>query len=73
MTLVGLTVSPAGYEIQTRHDSLGLTLSSHGRGFQLGFAGRWRAAAKGRLVKRLLAKQFEPFVPRPRIRLRRTR
>jgi hypothetical protein len=73
MTLVAHTVSPGGYEIRTRQDLLRLTLSSHGRAFQLGFAGNWRAVAKGKLVKRLLAKQFEPFIPRPRIRLRRTR
>ncbi|MGK2934438.1 MAG: hypothetical protein ACSLFE_04245 [Gemmatimonadaceae bacterium] len=73
MTLVALAVSPDGYEIRTRHESLRVTLTSRGRAFQLRFPGRWRAVAKGKLVKRLLAKQFEPFVPRPRIRLRRTR
>lgn len=73
MTLVAHDVSPGGYEIRIRQHLLRLTLSAHGRTFQLGFAGDWRGAAKGKLVKRLLAKQFEPFIPRPRIRLRRTR
>ena len=73
MTLVAHTASPGGYEIRMRQDLLRLTLSSHGRAFQLGFAGNWRGGAKGKLIKRLLAKQFEPFIPRPRIRLRRTR
>lgn len=73
MTLVALAVSPDGYVISTRQDLLRLILSNQGRTFQLGFAGNWRAGAKGKLVKRLLAKQFEPFIPRPRIRLRRTR
>lgn len=73
MTLVAHAVLPGGYEIRTRQDLLRLTLSSHGRAFQLRFPGRWRAVAKGMLVKRLLGKQFEPFVPRPRIRLRRAR
>lgn len=71
MTLVALAMSPDGYEIRTRQESLRIILVSRGRAFQLRFPGRWREAAKGNLVKRLLAKQFEPFVPRPRIRLRR--
>lgn len=73
MTLVALAVSPDGYEIRTRDEALRLTLVSRGRVFELGFPGGWRAVAKGKLVKRLLAKQFEPFLPRPRIRLPRTR
>lgn len=73
MMLVAFAVAPDGYEIRTRHDSLRLTLSMQGRAFRLGFPGRWREAAKGKLVRRLLAKQFEPLVPRPRIRLRRAR
>lgn len=73
MLLVGLAVAPEGYEVRTRHDSLRVAVSRQGRAFRLGFRGRWREAAKGKLVQRLLAKQFEPLVPRPRIRLRRTR
>ncbi|MGI8617674.1 MAG: hypothetical protein ACR2L6_01125 [Gemmatimonadaceae bacterium] len=73
MTLARLAVSPAGYEIQTSPDVLRLTVAQHGRVFELGFAGSWRAARKGKLIKRLLAKQFDPVIPRLRIRLSRTR
>lgn len=73
MTLVELAVSPDRYEIRTVDASLHLTISPPGRVVWLGFAQSWREVAKGKLIKRLLAKQFEPVVPRPRIRLRRIR
>ncbi|MEO6331319.1 MAG: hypothetical protein ABIV11_02690 [Gemmatimonadaceae bacterium] len=71
MALARLAVSPAGYEIQTSKESLLLSVVRHGSVFQLGFHGSWRAGKKGRLIRNLIAKQFDPVIPR--IRLRQTR
>ncbi len=73
MTLVHLRVTSDGYEIQTGGAPLRVTVSHGGPVLQLTFPGAWRAARKGVLVRNLIAKQFQPMVPRLRIHLRRSR
>lgn len=70
MALAELTISPAGYEIRTSRETLTLAVSPRGRAFELVFRGPWRDVRKAVLIRKLIAKQFEPLVPRLRIRLR---
>ena len=72
MALARLTILPAGYEIRTATQCLSLFVSPRGFGFDVAFHGPWREGKKARLIENLIAKQFDPLVPRFRIRLRRT-
>ncbi|MDQ3515334.1 MAG: hypothetical protein M3403_00970 [Gemmatimonadota bacterium] len=73
MMLVRLLVTSPGYEIYMGATALGVVVSRRGPALQLTFRGPWRAGKKNVLVRNLFAKQFEPIVPRLRIRLRRLR
>jgi hypothetical protein len=73
MTLARLTILPDGYQVHVGRDSFTLTLTPRGDAIALRFQGLGRAGKKGILIRKLLAKQFEPLVPRFRIRLRRVR
>ena len=73
MTLARLTTLPDGYQIHVGRDSFLLTLARRGDGMALRFKGLARAGKKGLLIRKLLSKQFNPFVPRLKIRLRRVR
>jgi hypothetical protein len=70
MALAELTISPSGYEIRTSRETLTIELSPRGRALALVFRGPWRDVRKAVLIRKLIAKQFEPLVPRLRIRLR---
>lgn len=70
MALAGLTLLPGGYEVRTSVDTLSLVITRRGPAFELVFHGPWRSAKKGVLLAKLIRKQFEPVVPRLRIRLR---
>lgn len=72
MALARLAPVPAGYEIQTATQRLVVFLTPRGPVFELGFRGPW-GAGKGKLIQKLIAKQFDPVIPRIRIRLRRAR
>ena len=73
MTLARLTSLPDGYRIHVGRDSFTVTLVPRGNAFALRFIGLGRAGKKGLLIRKLLSKQFDPFVPRLKIRLRRVR
>jgi hypothetical protein len=73
MALARLTIDPSGYEIRTSTLFLVVSLSRRGPAFEIGFRGPWREGKKGRLIRNLIAKQFEPVVPRLRIRTRPAR
>lgn len=73
MTLARLTTAADGYEIDSSRGVLIVTVSRNGGVFALGFSGMGRAGKKGVLIRNLLAKQFDPIIPRIRIRLRRAR
>lgn len=73
MTLARLTTLPDGYQVHVGRDSFLLTLMPRGDGMALRFKGLRRAGKKGILIRKLLVKQFAPFVPRLRIHLRRVR
>ena len=73
MTLVRLGVTSLGYKIDIDSTALGVVVSRRGPALQLTFPGAWRAGKKSTLVRNVIAKQFEPIVPRLRIRLRRSR
>lgn len=71
MALAELTISPPGYEIRTARETLTLSVARRGPSFELVFRGPWRELKKAALIRKLIAKQFEPLVPRVRIELRR--
>jgi len=73
MALAGLTIQPRGYEIRTATQRLVVSVTRRGSAFEIGFRGPWREGKKGSLVRKLIAKQFEPLVPRLRIRTRPVR
>lgn len=73
MTLARLTTLPDGYQIHVGRESFRVTLVPRGGGMALRFRGLERAGRKGLLIRKLLSKQFDPFVPRLKIRLRRVR
>ncbi len=70
MALTGLVVVPDGYELKTASHTLPLDLIERGSVYELVFRGAWKATKKGALLKKLIRKQFEPLVPRLRIRLK---
>lgn len=70
MTLTELAVVPGGYELETAGRTLFLDLIERGSVYELIFRGAWKATKKGALLKRLIRKQFDPVVPRLRIRLK---
>lgn len=73
MMLARLTALPEGYQVHVGHESFLLTLARRGDGMALRFKGLGRAGKKGILIRKLLVKQFTPFVPRLKIHLRRVR
>ena len=73
MALARLTSVPDGYQIHVGRDSFLLTLVRRGDGMALRFKGLERAGKKGILIRKLLAKQFTPIIPRLKIHLRRVR
>ena len=73
MALARLTSLPDGCRIHVGRESFSVTLVPRAGGVALRFHGLERAGKKGLLIRKLLSKQFDPFVPRPRIRLRRVR
>lgn len=73
MTLARLTVLPDGYEVHVGRDSFTLTLEPRRNAIALRFQGLGRAGKKGILIRKLLGKQFDPLIPRLRVRLRRVR
>lgn len=73
MTLARLTSLPEGYQIHVGRDSFLLTLARRGDGMALRFKGLSGAGKKGLLIRKLLVKQFAPFIPRLKIHLRRVR
>jgi len=73
MTLARLTAAADRYEIDSSRGVLIVTVSRNAGFFALGFSGMAQAGKKGVLIRNLLAKQFDPIIPRIRIRLRRAR
>jgi hypothetical protein len=73
MTLARLTTLADGYQVHVARDSFTLTLAPRGDTIALRFQSLARAGKKGILIRNLLRKQFNPVVPRLRIRLRRIR
>ena len=73
MALARVTETAGGYELSTAKDVFAIVVARRGRGVDLRFRGRWSTAKKGILLRNLLAKQFEPVVPRLRIALKRRR
>ena len=72
MSLAELESSPGGYHIRTSKQELRIRVEPRRFATELTFRGPWRSP-KGMLIKKLIAKQFEPFIPRLRVRLKRTR
>lgn len=74
MVLAVPTVTAEGVRVQLARTQLLIRIRSCGvRAFELRFDGPWRTHRKARLVRSVIAKQFEPPIPRIRIRLRRVR
>jgi hypothetical protein len=65
-------ITPEGVRLQVADAELMIRIRARGSGaFQLRFDGPWRAQRKATLLRSVIAKQFEPPLPRIRIRLRR--
>ena len=73
MALARLTSLPDGCEVHVGRESFMVTLVPRGGGVALRFRGLERAGKKGLLIRKLLSKQFDPFVLRLKIRLRPVR
>jgi hypothetical protein len=72
MARASCTIDDDRVLLQLTHVELTMHIRARGpHQFELRFAGPWRAHRKALLVRSLLAKQFEPLLPRIRIRLRR--
>ena len=73
MALARVSETAGGYELSTAKDVFIVRVALRRRGVDLRFLGPWTTAKKGVLLRNLLAKQFEPIIPRLRITLRRRR
>lgn len=73
MMLAQLTAVAEGYRVQTPRETLHIDVVAKARVFTVVFRGPWRGSRKAGLIRKLLRKQFEPVIPRLRIRLQRTR
>jgi hypothetical protein len=73
MALARLTSLPDGYQIHVGRESFALTLVQRGNAVGLRFKGLGQAGKKGILIRKLLSKQFDPVIPRLKIKLRRVR
>ncbi len=73
MTLARLTAVADRYEIDSSRGVLIVSVSRNAGVIALGFSDMGQADKKGVLIRNLLAKQFDPIIPRIRIRLRRAR
>lgn len=73
MALAHLTIDRGGYEIRTATQCLVVSLTRRGSAFEMRYRGPWSEGRKATLIRDLIAKQFDPVVPRLRIQTRRAR